>query len=113
MIIVLGWTNAHWLLRTFSVVALLFSVVAAFTVINQTFDYYPTLARLLGKDAANFTNLPQLKQIRTEARESGKLPSVGETVSIAIPGAISKFSTGDASSLFLRRGSRALSLNCR
>jgi len=48
VIIVLGWTRAHWLLRTFSVIALVFSVVAAFTVVNQSFDYYPTLARLLG-----------------------------------------------------------------
>ena len=44
VIIVLGWTRAHWLLRTFSVIALIFSVVAAFTVVNQAFDYYPTAA---------------------------------------------------------------------
>ena len=41
--------------------ALVFSVIAAFTVINQTYDYYPTLARLLGKNAANFTDLPELQ----------------------------------------------------
>ncbi|HUD15679.1 MAG TPA: hypothetical protein VMQ59_00400, partial [Acidimicrobiales bacterium] len=86
VIIVLGWTRAHWLLRTFSVIALIFSVVAAFTVVNQTFDYYPTLARLLGKDAANFTNLPQLRAIRTEVRQTGKLPAEGSTIAINIPG---------------------------
>jgi enterochelin esterase-like enzyme len=96
VIIVLGWTRAHWLLRTFSVIALVFSVVAAFTVVNQSFDYYPTLARLLGKDAANFTNLPQLKAIRTQVRETGKLPTQGSTIAINIPGTISKFKTGQA-----------------
>jgi hypothetical protein len=96
VVIVLGWTSAHWLLRTFSIVALIFSVIAAFTVINQTFDYYPTLGRLLGKDAANFANLPQLQRIRTEVRTSGKLPATGETVKIPIPGTISKFSASDA-----------------
>ena len=30
----LGWTRAHWLLRSFSVVALLFCVLAAFTAIR-------------------------------------------------------------------------------
>ena len=96
VIIVLGWTRAHWLLRIFSVIALVFSVVAAFTVVNQSFDYYPTLARLLGKDAANFTNLPQLKAIRTQVRETGKLPSQGSTIAVTIPGTISKFKTGQA-----------------
>ncbi len=38
-----------------------FCVIAGFTAINQTYDYYPTLARLLGKDAANFTDLPALQ----------------------------------------------------
>jgi len=64
-LIVLGWTRAHWVLRSFSVIALVFCIVAAFTVINQTYDYYPTLARLLGKNAANFADLPALKAIRT------------------------------------------------
>jgi enterochelin esterase-like enzyme len=96
VIIVLGWTKAHWLLRTFSVIALIFCILAAFTVVNQTYDYYPTLARLLGKDAANFANLPELKAIRSETRATGKLPTHGETIAITIPGTISKFQTGQA-----------------
>jgi enterochelin esterase-like enzyme len=91
VIIVTGWTRAHWLLRIFSVIALVFTVIAAFTVINQSYDYYPTLDRLLGKDAANFTNLPALKAIRSEVRRTGKLPTNGETLAINIPGTISKF----------------------
>jgi hypothetical protein len=78
------------------VIALVFSVIAAFTVINQTFDYYPTLARLLGKNAADFASLPQLKAIRTEVRRTGKLPDHGETIAITIPPTTSKFQTGQA-----------------
>ncbi|MGD0394932.1 MAG: alpha/beta hydrolase-fold protein [Acidimicrobiales bacterium] len=96
VIIVLGWTRAHWILRTFSVIALVFSILAAFTVINQNYDYYPTLARLLGKSAANFTDLPQLKAIRDEVRRTGKLPTHGETIEVTIPATISKFNTGQA-----------------
>jgi hypothetical protein len=43
VIIILGWTRAHWLLRIFSVIALVFCVLAAFTVVNQQFGYRPTL----------------------------------------------------------------------
>jgi enterochelin esterase-like enzyme len=96
VIIVLGWTKAHWILRTFSVIALVFCVIAAFTAINETYDYYPTLARLLGKNAADFASLPQLKAIRTEVRQTGKLPDHGETIAITIPPTISKFQTGQA-----------------
>jgi enterochelin esterase-like enzyme len=96
VIIVLGWSKAHWLLRSFSILALVFCVVAAFTVVNENYDYYPTLERLLGKDAANFTNLPELKAIRTEVRKTGKLPTHGETISLKIPATESKFHTGPA-----------------
>ena len=96
VIIVLGWTRAHWILRTFSVIALVFSILAAFTVVNQNYDYYPTLARLLGKSAANFADLPQLKAIRNEVRRTGKLPTHGETIALTIPATVSKFKTGQA-----------------
>jgi enterochelin esterase-like enzyme len=96
VVIVLGWTKAHWILRTFSVIALIFCVVAAFTVINENFDYYPTLAALLGKEANHFTDLPELQAIRTQTRESGKLPNHGETIEVTIPAKISKFQTGQA-----------------
>ena len=96
VIIILGWTRAHWLLRCFSVIALVFCVIAAFTVVNQNFDYYPTLARLFGKDAANFTNLPQLQAIRDQVRRTGKLPTHGETIAVTIPATVSKFPTGQA-----------------
>jgi enterochelin esterase-like enzyme len=96
VVIIFGWTRAHWLLRTFSVIALAFSLVAAFTVVNQNYDYYPTLQRLLGKDAANLTDLPGLKVIRTATRQSGKLPTHGDTIEVTIPATVSKFHTGSA-----------------
>lgn len=96
VIAVLGWTRAHWGLRTMSVIALVFTVLAAFTVINQTYDYYPTLARLFGKNAAYFVNLPQLRVIREQTRRTGKLPSQGSTLSVTIPGNVSKFGTRQA-----------------
>jgi enterochelin esterase-like enzyme len=92
----MGWFRAHWLLRVFSVLAILFCLVAALTVINQTYDYYPTLDRLLGKDAAHFTDLPELSVIRAEVRRTGRLPDHGSTISVQIPATASKFETGPA-----------------
>ncbi len=96
VVAVLGFTRAHWALRTFSVLALVFCVVAAFTVVNETYDYYPTLARLFGKDAANQVALPELTAIRNQVRASGKLPTHGDTIEIHIPNTLSKFQAADA-----------------
>ncbi len=79
-----------------SFIAIVFCMIAAFTVVNQTYDYYPTLARLFGKNAANFTDLPALQQVRNEVRKTGKLPAVGSTVAVTIPPTHSKFQTGQA-----------------
>jgi enterochelin esterase-like enzyme len=65
-------------------------------VINQSYDYYPTLARLLGKNAADFTSLPELQAIRSEVRRTHKLPDHGETIAVSIPATTSKFQTGPA-----------------
>ncbi len=95
-VVLLGWTQAHWALRTFSVIAIVFCILAAFTVVNQTYDYYPTLDRLFGKDAAHFTSLPALQAIRQEVRRTGKLPAHGSTVAVTIPPTDSHFQTGQA-----------------
>ncbi len=93
---VMGWMRAHWLERTVSVLAVLFTFIAAFTVINQSYDYYPTLARLFGKEAANFVAVPQLQAIRDQVRRTGHLPTHGDTISIHIPPTRSKFDAADA-----------------
>ena len=95
-VVLLGWPQAHWALRTLSVIAIVFCILAAFTVINQTYDYYPTLDRLFGKDAAHFTYLPALPAIRAEVRRTGKLPAHGSTVAVTIPPTESHFQTGQA-----------------
>ena len=92
----LGWYRAHWALRVFSVLAVAFCLLAAMTVINQTYDYYPTLARLFGKDAAHFTDLPELGVIRAEVRRTHQLPVHGSTISVRIPPTRSGFTTGPA-----------------
>jgi enterochelin esterase-like enzyme len=96
VVVILGWTRAHWMLRTFSVVAIVFCVMAAFTVVNKTYDYYPTLARLFGKNAADFTDLPALQQLRDQVRRTGKPPSDGRTIAVHIPATRSHFQTGPA-----------------
>ena len=73
VVAVLGFTKAHWALRTFSVLAIVFCVIAAFTVVNETYGYWPTLDRLFGKTAANFVALPELNAIRTQVRDSGQV----------------------------------------
>jgi enterochelin esterase-like enzyme len=96
VVAVLGFRRAHWALRTFSVLAIVFCVIAAFTVVNETYDYYPTLARLFGKEAANFVAVPELNAIRTQVRDTGKIPAHGDTIEIHIPATISKFKAADA-----------------
>jgi enterochelin esterase-like enzyme len=93
---VIGWRHAHWTRRTVSVLAVLAAFIAAFTVINQSYDYYPTLDRLFGKEAAHFVALPQLQAIRDQVRKTGHLPTHGDTISIHIPPTVSHFSAVDA-----------------
>ena len=95
VVAVMGFRRAHWALRTFSVLAIVFCVIAAFTVVNETYDYYPTLDRLFGKEAANEVALPELNAIRNQVRESGKLPEHGYTIEIQIPATISHFQAAD------------------
>jgi enterochelin esterase-like enzyme len=96
VVAVMGWRKAHWSLRTFSVFAVIFTFIAAFTVVNQSYGYYPTLARLFGKNAANFVALPELNAIRNQVRKTGRLPDHGDTISIHIPPTVSRFQTADA-----------------
>ncbi|HEX3839882.1 MAG TPA: alpha/beta hydrolase-fold protein [Acidimicrobiales bacterium] len=93
---ILGWPKGGWVLRPLSIIAILFCFLAAATVINQQFGYYPTLDRALGKDAANFTSLPALQAIRDQVRDTGKLPDHGDTINVTIPPTLSKFQAAQA-----------------
>jgi len=96
VVAVLGWRQAHWAQRGISVVAMVFTFVAAFTVVNQTYDYWPTLDRLLGKEAAHLVDLPELNAIRAQVRATGHLPDHGDTIVVHVPPTRSKFDAQDA-----------------
>jgi S-formylglutathione hydrolase FrmB len=81
-----GWRRAHWLRRIAGVVALLLAVVSAGSAANETFDYYPTFARLLGQNANHFMDNAQLTAMRREVARSGKLPDHGATLEVPIRG---------------------------
>ena len=54
-------------------------------LVNGHYQYYPTLASLLGQEARFQTGLDQLDSLRDAARASGRLPANGVTVEVAIP----------------------------
>jgi len=81
-----GWHRAHWARRIAGVVAVVLAVVSAGSAANQTFDYYPTFARLFGQNANHFLDNAQLTAMRQEAARSGKLPDHGATLEVSIPG---------------------------
>ena len=91
-----GWHRAHWPRRIAGVLAILLTVLTAGSAANQTFQYYPTFSRLLGKNANHFLNNSQLNAERKEVARTGKLPAQGATLSITIPGKNLKFTPRQA-----------------
>jgi S-formylglutathione hydrolase FrmB len=65
-------------------------------LVNGHYQYYPTLASLLGQEARFQTGLDQLDSLRDAAQASGRLPANGVTVEVAIPGTASGFEARDA-----------------
>lgn len=45
-LVLAGWRRVHWPRRISGVAAIVLAVVSAGAAVNQTFTYYPTLARL-------------------------------------------------------------------
>ena len=60
-------------------------------MVNQTFVYYPTFARMFGQNANHFLDNAQLTSMRKQVDKSGQLPSHGATLSVPIPGTGLKF----------------------
>jgi S-formylglutathione hydrolase FrmB len=85
-LVVAGWRRAHWPRRIAGVAAVLLAVVSAGSAVNQTFSYYPTFDRLLGKSANHFLDNEQLNALRTQVAKTGQLPDHGATLSVVIPG---------------------------
>jgi len=85
-LVLAGWRRANWYRRIAGLVAVLLTVLTAGSTANQTFQYYPTFDRLLGKTADNFLDNSQLDAIRAQVAKTGVLPTTGATLSVEIPG---------------------------
>ena len=55
--------------------AILLAVTSAGSTVNQTFQYYPTLDRLLGKNANHFLDNSELSALRAQVARTGQLPT--------------------------------------
>ncbi len=95
-LVVAGWHQARWPRRITSVAAVLLAVVSAGSAVNQTFQYYPTLDRLLGKTANHFIDNSQLNALRAQVAQTGHLPDHGATLTVSIPGVGLKYQPHDA-----------------
>ena len=88
---VVGWRSGPVWRRLSSILAILLTVAMAGLLVNGHYQYYPTVASLLGQEARFQTGLDQLDGLRDAARASGRLPANGVTVEVAIPGTESGF----------------------
>ena len=76
-LVIAGWHHAHASQRVFGLVGVVLVVVSAGSSVNQTFQYYPTLDRLLGKQADNFMSNSTLNAMRAEVARTGSCPLTG------------------------------------
>jgi len=90
-LVLAGWRRIHWPRRISGVAAIVLAVVSAGSAVNQTFTYYPTVARLFGQNANHFLDNAQLTSMRDQVAKSGQLPDHGATLSVSIPGTGLKF----------------------
>ncbi len=112
-LVLAGWHSAHWTRRFFGVVAIVLAVTSAGSSVNQTFQYYPTLDRLLGKNANHFLNNSALNSLRAEVARTGQLPDHGATLSVPIPATNLKYTPEPPMYGCLRRGSPRPTRSCR
>ncbi|HLG91593.1 MAG TPA: alpha/beta hydrolase-fold protein, partial [Acidimicrobiales bacterium] len=92
----IGWPRAPWWRRAVSALSVLATLAAALTALNKTYQYYPTVAALFGKNAANQVGIPELDHLRSEVRSTGRLPDAGVTVTMHVPNKASGFAARDA-----------------
>ena len=89
---IIGWRRFHNWRRVISVLSVLLTTAMAFTLINQEYDYYPTVGSVLGKNAAHQVSQQELQR----QRASGTDPTHGYTISVRIPGPVSGFKARNA-----------------
>ena len=93
---VVGWpTNGH-LRHLLTVVAALFTLLAALGTVNQRVDAFPSLNRLITDEPEHVVGTPELNQIRAQVATSGKLPDQGVVFTTTIPATVSHFETREA-----------------
>ena len=90
-LVLAGWRRVHWPRRISGLAAIVLAVVCAGSAVNQSFVYYPTLARLFGQNANHFLDNAELTSMRHQVDKSGQLPGHGATLSVPIPGTGTKF----------------------
>ncbi len=95
---IIGWTRFRNWRRVVSVLSVALAAVMAFTLINQQYQYYPTVGSVFGVDSDNQVSLTKLDQVREQAKREhgGQLPTHGFTIELPIPGAKSGFHARDA-----------------
>jgi enterochelin esterase-like enzyme len=95
---IIGWTRFRNWRRVVSVLSLVLSALMAGALINEHYQYYPTLGSLFGVNAQNQVSVQALEaeRKRLEKANNGSLPTHGFTISVPIPGKVSGFHAPDA-----------------
>ena len=91
-----GWGGAGKGRRAASGAAVVLGLLATAGAVNQQADTFPTLGRLITADPENVVGAPQLRQLREQAAISGRLPTQGVVITVAIPSTKSAFATRPA-----------------
>lgn len=87
-----GWRDASAGRRMASVGAVVCTAVLAATLINLHYDFYPTVASILGPVSADERKPARLAELQTQARRDGQVPARGTVVPVDPPAAASGFS---------------------
>ena len=93
---VVGWRSGPLWRRLSSIRSILLTVAMAGLLVNGHYEYYPTLASLLGQEARFQTGLDQLDSLETRRGPAAVSPPPAFTVEVAIPGTASGFEARDA-----------------
>jgi len=93
---VAGWGRAGTGRRVLAVVAVLLLTAVTLGVVNQRSDSFPTVGRLINADPENVVGAPQLRQLKEQVADSGRLPAQGVVITETIPATASHFATRPA-----------------
>ena len=80
VMLVLGWRALPNWQRVVSVLSVPLMGLFCMTLINQEYSYYPTVADLLGHEAAFPATMADLRQAQADYKATGQLPDHGFTL---------------------------------